>query len=73
MLEQNKNIIVCHQGLHQQRGSCSHNFQSSFFSKEFADKEVPVKTFGCQPTRKLSLPIGGDDNCALMITQSRQS
>ena len=39
------------------------------FSKEFADKDVPVKTFGCQPTRKLSLPIGGDDNCALMITQ----
>ena len=30
---------------------------------------MPVKTFGCQPTRKLSLPIGGDDNCALMITQ----
>ena len=30
---------------------------------------MPVKTFGCQPTRKLSPPIGGDDNCAPIITQ----
>ena len=53
MLEQIESIIVCHQGLHQQRGSCSHNFQSSFFSKEFADKEVPVKTLACTPNKEL--------------------